>query len=196
MPIDTTVMTETARGTVHEAAVKLLAYCRENDWAGHDPYDALNSELFQSFPILDSRLPRLVFTQVLKRSPIDLRRLLRIPKTQNAKAMSLFLSAFVNLHRIGLVDKDEIRFMIDRIIALRSQDTPYWCWGYSFAWQTRTIVVPRATPNLVCTAFVASALLNAYDEFGDPRCLEMAVSAARYISETLYWTGENAVASF
>jgi hypothetical protein len=30
-----------------EAAVlKLLAYCRANDWAGYDPYDALNSRLF------------------------------------------------------------------------------------------------------------------------------------------------------
>ena len=28
----------------------LLAYCRANDWAGYDPYDALNSELFKALP--------------------------------------------------------------------------------------------------------------------------------------------------
>jgi len=30
------------------AALKLLAYCRANDWAGYDPYDALNSGIFKA----------------------------------------------------------------------------------------------------------------------------------------------------
>jgi hypothetical protein len=41
---------------------------------------------------------------------------------------------------------------------------------------------------LVCTAFAADALLDAYEQRGEPRCLEMAVSAAGYILEQLYWT--------
>ena len=48
------------------ATLKLLAYCQANDWAGHDPYDALNSRIFQKLPFLDSRWPRLLMTQVLK----------------------------------------------------------------------------------------------------------------------------------
>ena len=52
------------------ATLKLLAYCRANDWAGYDPFDALNSKVFTALPFLNSRLPRLVLTQVLKRSPI------------------------------------------------------------------------------------------------------------------------------
>ena len=63
------------------AVRKLLAYCQVNDWAGYDPYDALNSRLFTALPFLDSKLPRLLATQALKRSPIDLRRLLLIPRT-------------------------------------------------------------------------------------------------------------------
>ena len=43
-----------------EASLKLLEYCRSNEWAGYDPYDALNSPLFSAFPILDSKIPRLV----------------------------------------------------------------------------------------------------------------------------------------
>ncbi len=59
-----------------QAAFKLLAYCRANDWAGYDPYDALNSRLYQSLPILHFRLARLVLTQGLKRCPLNLRPLL------------------------------------------------------------------------------------------------------------------------
>ena len=38
---------------VQEATLKLLDYCRSNDWAGYDPYDALNSRLFEALPFLE-----------------------------------------------------------------------------------------------------------------------------------------------
>lgn len=180
-----------------EVALKLLAYCRFNDWAGYDPYDAVNSRLFAALPFLNSRLPRLVFTQALKRTPFNIRRLLLIPKTQNPKAIALFLSAFLKLSRFGMLEvTDYPDLMIDRLIALRSQDPPYWCWGYSFPWQTRTIVVPAGTPNLVCTTFVADALLDAYEQRGEKRCLDMAVSTAQYILDELYWSMGTSIAGF
>jgi hypothetical protein len=169
-------------------ALQLLSYCKANNWEGHDPYDALNSEVFKAMPLLNSRIPRLVLTQALKRSPINIRALMRVPKTQNAKAMALFLSALLQLSKAGYPGHDNLTgLMIERLVALRSPGTQYWCWGYSFPWQTRTIVVPLATPNLVCSTFVAGALLDAYEELQDARCLSMAVSAAEYILNELYW---------
>ena len=86
--------------------------------------------------------------------------------------------------------------MIDRLIALRSPGVSYWCWGYSFPWQTRTILVPAGAPNLVCTTFVADALLDAHEQRPDSQCLSMAVSAAEYILNELYWTDESSIAGF
>lgn len=180
-----TLMTTDLKQTV----LSLLAYCRANDWAGYEPYDVLNSRVYNALPLLNFRIPRLVLTQALKRSPINVRGLLLVPKTQNPKAMGLFLSAFLKLARAGVTEVQElIPQMIERLVALRSQGTSYWCWGYNFPWQTRTVLVPRWAPNLVCTAFAADALLDAYEQRGEPRCLEMAVSAAGYILEQLYWT--------
>ena len=177
--------------------LKLLAFCQANDWAGYDPYDAANSKVLAALPFLDSRIPRLVLTQFLKRSPIDLRRLLHIPKTQNPKAIALFLSAFLKLSRIGVAKAaDLVEPMIERLIALRSPGIRYWCWGYSFPWQTRTIVVPRGAPNLVCTVFAANALLDAYEQYKDRRCLDMAVSTAEYVLDELYWTDGKSIAGF
>ncbi len=179
------------------AIVKLLAYCRANDWAGYDPYDALNSKAFKALPFLNFRLSRLVLTQALKRSPINIRRLLLMPKTQNPKANALFLSALLKLSKIGVADHDSVVSpMINSLIALRSRGVPYWCWGYSFPWQTRTIVVPAGAPNLVCTSFAVSALLDAYEQFQEPMYLSMAVSAAEYILNELYWTDSSSVAGF
>jgi hypothetical protein len=176
-------------GYIEATARKLLAYCQENDWAGYDPYDALNSRLFKALPFLDSRLPRLALTQVLKRSPMNVRGLLLVPRTQNPKAMALFLSALVKFPD-AVVDsrKNLIRFMIDRLAALRSSGISYWSWGYSFPWQGRSILVPAGAPNLVCTTFVAGALLDAHEQRLDQRCLTMALGAAEYILNELYWT--------
>ena len=176
---------------------KLLAYCRVSNWAGYEPYDASDSRIFAVLPFLKTRLPRLVLTQALKRFPINTRPLFLIRKTQNPKALALFLSAFVKLARTRLAVQEGLAdLMIERLIALRSPGVPYWCWGYSFSWQGRAAFVPAGAPNLVCTYFVASALLDAYEQHQDSRCLSMAVSAAEYILKDLYWTDGGSVASF
>jgi len=180
-----------------DVALRLLSYCRTNDWAGYDPYDVLNSPVFGFFPFRDFRLPRIVFTQLMKRSPVNFRPFFRIPPTHNPKALGLFLAAFLKLSRLGLLDREDLVGVVtEKLVALRAQGTPYWCWGYSFPWQTRTIIVPRGAPNLVCTTFVANALLDAYEGVGDSRFLAMAVSAAEYLLNELYWTEGDSVAGF
>lgn len=186
--------------SIRIAAQKLLGYCQANDWAGYDPYDALNSRLFSAVPPLDRRIPRLVLTQLLKRLPVNVRPMLAIPKKQNPKALALFTSSFIKLSKMGALNQQELQaltnLMIERLGAMRSGGgAAYSCWGYSFPWQTRTIVVPAGAPNLVCTTFVANALFDAYDYLHDSHCLNMALSAAEYIVNELYWT-QGSTASF
>jgi hypothetical protein len=173
---------------LEDTIVKLEAYCRERQWAGFDPYDALNSELFARTPLSKSRVARLAFTQVLKRSPVNFRPLLRIQPTQNPKAIALFVMSYVKRARRGdEASRATATHLANRLLELRSPGTPYWCWGYSFPWQMRHRLVPRFGPNLVCTTFAANALLDAYElELGD-ELLVPAVSAGEYIARELYW---------
>lgn len=173
---------------VRAATLKLLAYCRTNGWAGYDPYDALNSRLFEALPFLDSRIPRLCLTQALKRSPVNIRPLALVPKTQNPKALALFLAAVLKIEDWAPPEQDDLAHALtDRLVALKSPGARYWSWGYSFPWQTRTTIVPRWSPNVVCTSFVANALLDAYERRRESRSLIMAASAAHYILNELYW---------
>jgi hypothetical protein len=180
-----------------EATLKLLSYCRSRDWSGYDPYDALNSKIFRAVPFLNSRLPRLVLTQALKRSPINLRPLFLIFGTQNPKGLALFLQAVMRLAKLELIDDGDqmARSLAKGIEQLRSPETSFWCWGYTFPWQTRTQLVPAKTPNLVCTLFVAEALLDMYESSGDERYLNIGSSAADYIVNELYWESDS-VCSF
>ncbi len=109
--------------TAQDVVARLLAYCRANDWAGYDPYDALNSRWFVSLPFLNFRLARLALTQALKRSPVNFRPLLRVPPTQNPKGLALILTALLKLRKLALLpDERLLREVIAQIIALRSPD--------------------------------------------------------------------------
>jgi hypothetical protein len=179
------------REEIAEIAQKLWAYCLNNDFSGYDPYDALNSRLMSKGPWARSRLVRLVATQGLKRLPINIRPLLLIPRNQNPKALGIFLKAALRLSSAGTIEEDGVTaYLIKRIRELRTEEGNYSGWGYSFPWQTRTILVPRGAPNLVCTVFVADALLDAYDALGSRECLEMTRVAVEYISNELFWSDE------
>ena len=183
---------------VQSALLKLLDYCASENWAGYEPYEVLKSRLFE-VPLLNSRLPRLVFTQALKRSPINVRSLLMVPKTQNPKALGLFLSGFVKLASIGVAtEQGYIGQMIDSLIGLRSQGVDSWCWGYNFPWQTRTVLVPRWSPRIclhVVSPLMACWTLTSITT-GLEAAAEMAASSAKYLLDTLYWSDGKSVAGF
>ena len=176
---------------------KLFDYCRSDNWAGYDPYDALNSKLLKYIPLLDCLYPRLVMTQILKRSPINFRPMLMIPKTQNPKALALFLMAFLKLSLNKQFDQgNNLAIIMESIKTLRSPNIPYWCWGYSFPWQGRYLLVPRGEPNLVCTVFVANTLIDVYESNHNTECLAIAASAAEFLLNELYWEDKNGHAGF
>lgn len=182
---------------VQHTARQLLAYCRARDWTGYDPYDALNSRVFRCLPLLHFKLPRLLLTQVVKRSPINLRPLLLVPQTQNPKGVALFASSLLKFEKAGLIDDvGEIQRLVQTLLSLRSDQAKQFCWGYNFDWQTRFRLVPRASPNIICTSFAANALLDAYEWGRDPRLLNAAVSAADFILDVLFWSEGDGIACF
>lgn len=171
-----------------DITLRLLEYCRLNEWSGYDPYDALNSRVLRVMPFLNFKMARLLLTQAVKRSPINLRPLLLVPKSPNPKGIALFLSSIIKLTKIGVINNgQEIRALAEMVLALRSPGERYWCWGYNFDWQTRREFVPRGSPNIICTTFAANALLDAYEQSLDSSWLEAAVSAADFILDVLYW---------
>src|SRR5215831_13230022 len=86
---------------------ELFAWCQAHDFAGHDPFDALNSRFFQSTPLKNSPNARFVWTQLVKRSPADLRTLARIPAERNSKGLALFaLAQLANYRRLKTANSE------------------------------------------------------------------------------------------
>lgn len=127
-----------------EAWQKLDKYCTARGWRGYDPFDGLNSPLARMLP---GKLARQAWTQLHRRSPINLRPLCGIRPTLNAKTLAL----------AALGSRDGK--LLDELEKLRTTEGG---WGYPFGWQSRAFYAPRGTPNLICTVFAA----RAYERWG------------------------------
>lgn len=174
------------RETVSEAAATLLDYCRRNNWSGYDPFDGLNSRVFKAIPFLNFKAARLVFIQAMKRSPINFRPLLLIPKGENPKACALFTSALIRLYDCGILRDDRLIFeRLARLLELRSKGYDKYCWGYNFDWQNKAFLLPKYEPNIICTTFAGNALLDAYEKYHDQHFLSAASSAGEFLIEGL-----------
>jgi|SRR6185436_15830517 len=175
------------RTSIEHAFNDLLAWCRQHDFAGYDPFDALNSRVFQSTPLRHSRLARLIWTQAFKRFPVNLRPLASVPREKNAKGLALFaLAALANYRRVKTIETEiDARALLDELWLMRIKGHSGAAWGYNFAWQSRKFFAPQGTPMIVPTAFAARAFIEAYLAFADEQYLQMARSSCDFILNDL-----------
>lgn len=169
--------------SLEDAYLTLLSWCREHDFAGHDPFDALNSRIFQSTALAQSRNARLIWTQLVKRSPSDLRAISRVPVERNSKGIALFaLAQLANHRRIkSSTSAAQARSLLADLLSMQLRGFSGACWGYNFDWQSRNFFAPRGTPTIVPTAFAARALIEGAKEFQDNEYLSTARSVCNFI---------------
>lgn len=173
--------------TIHDAFTQLFTWCRTHNFAGHDPFDALNSRLFQATPLKHSRRARLAWTQLVKRSPVDLRGIGLIPAGRNSKGIALFALAALANYRSSRTNEaeKEARQLLRDLLSMRLEGWSGAAWGYNFDWQSRVFFAPRGTPTIVATAFAARAFIEAAHAFDDETYLKTARSACDFILQDL-----------
>jgi hypothetical protein len=173
---------------------ELWDWCRAQGFAGYDPYDGLNSRLFQATPAKNSRFARLAWTQFHKRSPVNFRALSGIPRETNAKGLALFaLAALADYRRTQTKEAEvEARELIDDLLSMGLKGLSGAAWGYNFDWQSRSFFAPRGTPTIVATAFAARALAEAAEVFGPKPYLPFARTICDFILNDLNRSEETA----
>ena len=108
------------RTEVEEALDRAMAFARERDYAGTDPYDGLLSPYAR---VLRGRIPRQAWVQGHKRLGHGLRTATRVPPVRMTKGMALFSTA---ASLTG--DEDTARRLAQRILDERGSGP----WGYEF----------------------------------------------------------------
>ncbi len=150
-------------GRLEAALERLDEWIEREGFRGWDPHDALRSRGLKRLS-LGSRRLGIVWVQLFKRSPVNLRPLAGVGKTYNAKAMALFLASYLRKFQAGgqACHLERARYFAEW---LREHVEPGYrgaCWGYPFDWPNRSFYAPAGTPTLVNTAFAGLALLEAW----------------------------------
>lgn len=160
----------------------MLDYAESADYAGYDPYDALNSPLLRR-ATTGSKWMRICATQFLRRCPVNLRPVLGVRKGHNPKGIGLFLWGYTKLCALERRQRylDGIARLLDLLEDLRSTGYSGNCWGYNFDWQSRLLLRPKWTPTIVNSSFIAHALLDCFEMTGTTRALDLAVSIGDFI---------------
>ncbi|WCO01125.1 delta-aminolevulinic acid dehydratase [Psychroserpens ponticola] len=194
---------------VDSSFLKLKAYCENEKFKGWDPYDGMNSKVFQALPLKHWDLARLAWIQGFKRSPINFRKLLLVPKEHNAKGVGLFLLGYCRLYKLaekGCEDFGTKADILQRIkevthllLDLRTKGYSGSAWGYNFDWQARRLFLfKKQTPTVVATCFCVEALLESYEITKDETVLKETLSAADFVLNDLSRTphGEGVIFSY
>lgn len=157
-----------------------LAWARESDYAGWDPYDGLNSPMLPD----SNWLFRLCTLHAVGKIPINLRPLVGIGKERNPKGIALFALASLDLHEVTGDDAHLARAteLLDWLLRNTSPASEEPSWGYNFDWQNgREFFLPAYHPSIVVSVFCGRAFLRYYELTGSERALDVASAVCRFV---------------
>lgn len=156
-----------------EIGIEILRYWAKRDFKGWDPYDMLNSKLIGAIVPRRSHFILWVCIQLGKVLPINLRRIMMVPKKHNAKGIALFISGIANYWYINESLRPEMKSYLDRLLTILKDIKPIEidAWGYDFLWVARGgLTFPSGAPNVVVSYYVYSAIekVTELDDYEPP----------------------------
>src|SRR5581483_7773435 len=182
-----TTRTAVSRQALVDAAQHAFELGADLDWKSFDPYDLLLSPLGR---VVQERTwfgARLV-VQAGRHSGVHVRRLLRVPPHEEAKALAEFLRASVLLTRAGADWAQDFAPELAARLLESSVATPTGRgWGLGFPYASRFVNVERGLPNLYVTVVACEALLDYHSMTGDAAALRSVEDGCGFILGGLGW---------
>jgi hypothetical protein len=173
--------------TIRKSFCALNAWVSDQHFFGWDPFDALSSEVLDGITF-NSKFGKRVVTQLHRRNPVNLRPLLGIRKSRNAKGEALFLSSYVALYAFQPTAENRARcdqhasWLFENV---DSDEDGIYCWGYPFSWANRSFVAPARFPNAVATSFATQALCAYFSAFSSENPEPVLRGMGRFYTEQL-----------
>ena len=175
-------------GTYQQALQQVLRYAEDRDYSGYSKFDALNSPWLNTLTLGISPL-RWACAQAVYRSPINIRPWLGVKKGRNPKGVGLFALAYLYQSRAQPETSElathKARQLLDWLVETKAPGYHGACWGYNHPWPNFRFSVPSQSPNLVVTGNVVIALLEAFEQLGEAKYLEVARSSLEFVFHDL-----------
>lgn len=160
---------------------KVEKWIEENDYKGHEPFDALNSFFapMTSFHPLFTR----IFIQSVRQSPINLRPLLGIKKTASNPGRGLMAAGYLIKLKLtnDLEYERKVRKSLDWLMRNKSPLYPQHSWGNRFSFVSRGGNWPINESSIVWSSHIGLTFLDAYEILGENKYLDVARDVCEWI---------------
>src|SRR5688572_12864766 len=113
-----------------------LRWARSRGYSGHSSLDALESPLLRAL-LGWSRPARLLANRLVLRSPVNVRRMLGVPRTRSPQGLALFARAYLHRYQCSgdPADRSEAESLLERLCIGGSRSHGGLGWGYPHRWQ-------------------------------------------------------------
>ncbi len=167
-----------------ESIEALERYISNENYMGYDPYDTLLSKI--PLNIL-GKWGSIFAIQFQKRNPINIRKLLGIPKSYNAKGQGLFLKSYSILYNLTKENKylKKANYFYKWLLTNFSKGYSGYCWGYNFPWVTPKENIEAFLPTSVATATICKGLYEYYKITNNEEIINIILSASKFIQNDL-----------
>ena len=180
-------MIMSAEKQIESSLFRLLQHMEQEEFKGFDPYDGLTSPLFK-LPFLSSQSKlRFYAQQLVKRSPVNLRPILRIKKRLNPVTAGLAIQSYSSLFLATGKEEYRQKALVLTLQLKNLSATGYHgnCWGYDFPWEARYATIPAYQPTVVATGIITNGLYESSKAFQHQEAAEMVADAAGFVMNDL-----------
>ena len=160
---------------------QVQAWVEARGYKGYDPGDGLTSFLrpLTFGNIFAERL----LQQAIWKSPINIRPLVGVKPLDSTKGRGFMAWGYLMRYQALKRDEDRQKAVacLDWLDHAREPAFPGHCWGNHFDFTTRSGRMVAHTPTIVWSGLIGQSFLEAYEQLGDTRFLDIAESICRWI---------------
>ncbi len=161
----------------------LRGWIESNDYCGYEPSDGNLSPLHAltfEVPLLEQ-----ILQQVIWKSPVDIRRLVRVPRHRSTKGMGYMAWGYTTLYQLTGSDSDRERatFCLNWLLQNRSPHHAEYCWGDSFPFSSRGGRRPAFEPTIVWSSLIGQTFLDAQQVIQNDEYSKVASSICSWIKK-------------
>lgn len=175
----------------HLERVEVAFQGLHNHLVGHDfsgwEYDDLLASPYVTSLTRFGLYPKIAAVQLAKRSPLNLRRMLGVPKLPSTKGWGFIIKGYLHYY-LATGDKKHLDYVhrgLDWLIENRSPGYSGYCWGNDFDFASRLGFYRKGLPTIVWTSHIQETFDLAWRVLGDTRFREVVTSVADFIADDL-----------
>jgi rhamnogalacturonyl hydrolase YesR len=175
-----------AKSELLQSIERLLHWLEIHDYRGYDTFDGLNARYVRPLTFNNAML-RIVLQQGVRRFPLNLRPFLGVAPERSTKGMGFLARGFIRLYQCtsDSIWRSRAESMLEWLVENQSPGYSGACWGNHFDYQSRSVFVKALSPSVVWTSLIGHAFLDAYDQFGNAKYLDTAISCCEHIDRDL-----------